>query len=527
MAPVLELKIGELGEDFYDEEKAVISRLLERRNDGESRIADIYLARIGGPAAATAREKEKDKAKNRSPPKSRDESLDSGAASGHEGDKANQMNGHVESRLESMELDSSPAQPEGSESNAFVQEQHQQSEATNTAMDAVEANKPQVDEEEANAEASTGKLRSGEDTAMDIAENGQEKCKETQMENPVMTKATSKMDETKQLQDEGRVEPTSVTENTEEDTAATETQMEDQVMTEATSKMGEAKQLQDEDMAEPTSVADNAEGDTTTDLVTNSQSEKVVEAHKKEFSQTQASPIKKNEDVVKEQETKLTKARDGEDDSDNGGATKGGHNQKGPGIDSDSSSRSTARKNKAKQGKEGHEESASKRSSEGTRRPRAASRVKEKGIYNEDKLEDMLEEEDEVIRDESEHQSIDGGSNDDTNREGTDYESHDEDQKRKRRKRKATKGASGEGQVKRRGPGRPKRKTKGPPSPKRAKTPPPQRGRKPRQPSVAMIDLSWKNGGKHFPQKVSQVGAEFNATEIPETGTWEENDSSI
>ena len=103
MAPVLELKIGELGEDFYDEEKAVISRLLERRNDGESRIADIYLARIGGPAAATAREKEKDKAKNRSPPKSRDESLDSGAASGHEGDKANQMNGHVESRLESIQ----------------------------------------------------------------------------------------------------------------------------------------------------------------------------------------------------------------------------------------------------------------------------------------------------------------------------------------------------------------------------------------------------------------------------------------
>jgi len=41
------------------------------------------------------------------------------------------------------------------------------------------------------------------------------------------------------------------------------------------------------------------------------------------------------------------------------------------------------------------------------------------------------------------------------------------------------------------------------------------------------LDLSWKNGGKNFPKKVSQVGSDFNATNIEAAGTWREDESGI
>lgn len=49
-----------------------------------------------------------------------------------------------------------------------------------------------------------------------------------------------------------------------------------------------------------------------------------------------------------------------------------------------------------------------------------------------------------------------------------------------------------------------------------------------RQPPSPRIDLSWKEGRKHFPKKTSRVGEEYQATKIPLPGAFvkEDNPSS-
>ena len=47
--------------------------------------------------------------------------------------------------------------------------------------------------------------------------------------------------------------------------------------------------------------------------------------------------------------------------------------------------------------------------------------------------------------------------------------------------------------------------------------------------SSGIVDLSWKDGGKSYPKHPSRVGEEYQATQIPAAGTWENsgNDSAI
>lgn len=70
------------------------------------------------------------------------------------------------------------------------------------------------------------------------------------------------------------------------------------------------------------------------------------------------------------------------------------------------------------------------------------------------------------------------------------------------------------------GRGRPKRNTNTLSSPSRSTSPKPKH--------TTMLDLSWKDGGKNFPKRVSKVGANYQATEIPKAGTWKdpENEGS-
>ena len=111
------------------------------------------------------------------------------------------------------------------------------------------------------------------------------------------------------------------------------------------------------------------------------------------------------------------------------------------------------------------------------------------------------------------------------------YESSDESQPERKRKRKASAKTSagrerprGRGKPKASRPrGRPKRNVATPPPPKRVAAPP--RAKKTKQ--EPLIDLSWKNGGKNYPKKVSRVGPEYNVTDIEPAGTWKPNESEI
>jgi hypothetical protein len=40
-----------------------------------------------------------------------------------------------------------------------------------------------------------------------------------------------------------------------------------------------------------------------------------------------------------------------------------------------------------------------------------------------------------------------------------------------------------------------------------------------------MIDESWKNGGRDYPKKASKVGPEYQATEIPNAGTYQDQEA--
>lgn len=71
-----------------------------------------------------------------------------------------------------------------------------------------------------------------------------------------------------------------------------------------------------------------------------------------------------------------------------------------------------------------------------------------------------------------------------------------------------------------RGPGRPRRNP-APSSPTGSSTP---RSSSPKPSPKVVMDLSWKDGGKNFPKRCSRVGAKYQATELPEAGTWNDVD---
>jgi hypothetical protein len=126
-----------------------------------------------------------------------------------------------------------------------------------------------------------------------------------------------------------------------------------------------------------------------------------------------------------------------------------------------------------------------------------------------------------------------------SNRDSCDYQSSEDESlegRKRNRKAKTPPLASSVSQSRSRGRprGRPSRKPRGRPKRedrdkslyKRSPTPPRSK-RGASQQDKAMIDLSWKNGGKNFPKKVSKVGPAYNATEIEAAGTWLENESKL
>lgn len=490
MAPVLELKVGVKGEDFYEDPRDVLARLLERRNANESRAADVYLACVGGPPSSTS-EKEGDTSKAISHTNVSGKMSSTDAAGTQEEDTHPQTTEQGLHHPEPMDIDESPSEPEGSEPNTLQQEHPDpKKESSDTTAKNVAVNEMSHKDNGTKAKteaivqlaASYGKETPEKDVVMDTAETGVESGKVTQLEDQDMAEPKTK-DESDQPEREETIE----------------------------------------------SKTDVKENDASSSVVKSVPLEKDLGAQTTETPVTQAILSKKELSVVTEEDIKTTNYPDREKEEGGDGDTKESSRSTHGEVsdlenDTDNKSETSASVNQGKAPKD----EPTEKIVVGKRRRRAASKMKESDMYKEDELEDIIEaHESAVMGDESELHSIDEGSNDGKDVDGSENESNEEDQRPKRRKRKAaTKEAKGEIQPKKRGRGRPKRKTKDQASPKRAKSPQP-RGRKPRQPSVAMIDLSWKNGGKNFPKKISQVGPDFNATEIPETGTWIENDSSI
>ena len=96
------------------------------------------------------------------------------------------------------------------------------------------------------------------------------------------------------------------------------------------------------------------------------------------------------------------------------------------------------------------------------------------------------------------------------------YESVEETKSKKRKRGRPQR----EETVVKRKRGRPKRKRGTSPQPSPS-------GKKTREQANEAIDLSWKDGGKNFPKRISRVGAKYNATFIEAAGTWKENESTI
>ena len=490
VAPVLELKVGVKGEDFYEEPRGVIARLLERRNANESRAADLYLACVGGPPTACATtEKVGDASKAIRPNNGSDKMSSTDSAGTQEEETPTQATEQESKNPEPMDIDERPSEPEGSEPNAPQQEQpNSKSESSDTtATDVAVKKAPNKDngtkakiEERIHLVASPGKETSEKDAVMDMMEKNIESGKATHLEDQAMVE-TKTEDKSHQLDHECTIESKDVVK----------------------------------------------ENDPSSNAVKSAPLEKNLKAQTDETPATQASLSKREESVVvTEEDSKTTNDpdREKEEDGDTKESSRSTHGELSD-LENDTDNKSETSTG-VNQGKASKNDPAEK-IVVGKRRRRAASKMKERDMYKDDEIEDIIAaHENAGMEDESEFQSIDEDSNAVRDVDGSENESNEEDKRPKRRKRKAaTKEAKEEIQPKKRGRGRPKRKTKDQASPKRAKSPQP-RGRKPHQPAVAMIDLSWKNGGKSFPKKISQVGPDFNATEIPETGTWKENDSS-
>lgn len=475
--------MGVKGEDFYEEPRDVIDRLLERRNASESRIADIYLACVGGSRTATTTSSEKGGSalNSTSPTSSTGPEKETGPTTVAKEKEVTEVTEQMSSVSEPMEIDDTMSEPVGPA-------QHKN--------DGIEANKTSamamVLDETPSADDCTNEQKH-ERTQLELSSGEQRPEKDT----PSIVVGTGKKSGDINLsKDRDRAE--------------------------------------EEGMVQPSVVlGGDAVNESSLDLVNNGSPEKDIKVQKHEASVTQTEPSKTVETALKEEETKVTLDPDKEEGE--GDNKRRSSRRKNGGLsdlenDTDSKRTTNGAGNKDKVPK--HEFTA--KILVGKRRRRAANKVKGNIMYKEDELEEMIEAHEKVgLVDESEQQSIEGSSNNDKDKD-SESESNDGNHKRKRRKRKpvatkeinvATKEVNGEEQPKKRGRGRPKRKTQEQTSPKQAKAPQP-RGRKPRQPSVAMIDLSWKNGGKNFPKKISQVGPDFNATDIPETGTWDENESS-
>lgn len=108
-----------------------------------------------------------------------------------------------------------------------------------------------------------------------------------------------------------------------------------------------------------------------------------------------------------------------------------------------------------------------------------------------------------------------GDDGDEESNDGSAYVDPEEgrlDTKKRKRKRPSNKSTT------KRGRDRPKRG-------RGAASPPPREATPKKEQSSPIIDISWKDGGKNFPKRVSRVGVKYNATTIEKAGTWKESES--
>jgi len=491
----LQLKVGELGVDFWNEEKGVIDRLLERRNEGESRAADIYLACVSGPPTPVFRAKKEEKTKSKSPPKSRTQS-------------ANQLNQEY-AGANSMDVGASPTSP-GLNGPVPMH--------LDDGLVALHApkNLQLTKTEQPNPHSQASSKISGES-----AEPSQPQPRDQQsvQKEECRSKTEAKIE----------AETTKPSLKTDMDAESFENVITDMHVCEQASVEQTVSKIKD-------SSALDDHGEDATASADCTKPRKLVSAISIETQQhddkqedlaarrNQPSPVNTEVDPIEYQATadsNTYKTSGGDKHPAKKKVLKFGESNRVTEILSGFTS--SVDSNSASIDKQDKEDTISESLEERNRgrrnRRRATNRATAKVVYNEDELDAMIGDEEENGQNETKS----------TTGAGHDFEICEESgkQKRRRRKRKPATATStatataNEPPPKKRGRGRPKRN-----APKRAEPPPPRRGRKPaRQHSVAMVDLSWKNGGKNFPKKVSQVGPEFNATEVPETGTWQEKDS--